>query len=175
MRHAHTPLLCSLILMFHVPHTSNSQTMVQTRKASALHLKDQQDTAPMDCTHSDTPNSQPLSSAGTAPFPLPHNTPTTPRSHKQAGGKRLQGITELAYDVPRMKILVKKRLKLDFDIEDWQVHIIHRLLQGYDGVCVAGTGYGKSIIFEGLAVMSKKKVVLVVCPLKVLEKDQVSI
>jgi superfamily II DNA helicase RecQ len=38
---------------------------------------------------------------------------------------------------------------------------------------VTGTGYGKSIIFEGLAALNKTKIVIVICPLKGLERDQV--
>ncbi|KAJ7588809.1 P-loop containing nucleoside triphosphate hydrolase protein, partial [Mycena floridula] len=56
----------------------------------------------------------------------------------------------------------------------WQIHLINRVFQGYDSVFVAGTGYGKSLIFEGLAALGEKgKLVIVVSPLKALEKDQV--
>ncbi|KAF8164511.1 P-loop containing nucleoside triphosphate hydrolase protein, partial [Mycena galopus ATCC 62051] len=44
---------------------------------------------------------------------------------------------------------------------------------GYDSLLIAGTGYGKSIIFEGLVALNKTKIVIVVCPLKALERDQV--
>ncbi|KAE9383949.1 P-loop containing nucleoside triphosphate hydrolase protein, partial [Gymnopus androsaceus JB14] len=58
--------------------------------------------------------------------------------------------------------------------DEWQAHLIHRVLQGYDGICVAATGLGKSLIFEGVAKLAGKgKVALVVCPLKALERDQV--
>lgn len=67
------------------------------------------------------------------------------------------------------------RLKLSYQPDDWQVHLIMRILHGYDSIFVAGTGYGKSLIFEGVAALSpKKKAVIVVCPLKALEADQVS-
>jgi superfamily II DNA helicase RecQ len=36
-----------------------------------------------------------------------------------------------------------------------------------------GTGYGKSVIFEGLVALNKSKIVIVICPLKALERDQV--
>jgi DEAD/DEAH box helicase len=58
--------------------------------------------------------------------------------------------------------------------DDWQVHLIRRILQGYDSIFCAGTGYGKSLIFEGLAVLGgPKKLVIVISPLKALERDQV--
>lgn len=65
-------------------------------------------------------------------------------------------------------------MKLEFSLEEWQSETILRVLEGYDSIFVAGTGYGKSVIFEGLAAMSPKKTFVVVCPLKTLEKDQVS-
>lgn len=136
--------------------------MVLIRRLASLIFEDADNSAPTVQSKTDAPNAQTHSPnvAAAAPFALPHTTPTTPRSRKQAV-------------VEHVKEAVKMNLKLDFDIEDWQAHVIYRLLQGYDGVCIAGTGYGKSIIFEGLASMSDEKVVLVICPLKVLEKDQV--
>ncbi|KAJ7367058.1 P-loop containing nucleoside triphosphate hydrolase protein, partial [Mycena albidolilacea] len=43
-----------------------------------------------------------------------------------------------------------------------------------DSIMVAGTGYGKSVIFEGLAACNKAKIVIIICPLKALERDQVN-
>jgi len=69
---------------------------------------------------------------------------------------------------------MKAGLGLSYDLDDWQVHLIRRLLQGYDSILCAGTGYGKSVIFEGLAFLgSKGKLVIVTSPLKALEHDQV--
>ncbi|KLO12440.1 P-loop containing nucleoside triphosphate hydrolase protein [Schizopora paradoxa] len=121
------------------------------------------------------PVRQPLPSSS-RPTRIPQPiTPTTPRTHKQAGSgrKRTDGVIELSYGVDRVKSTVKRKLKLDFDIDDWQAHLIQKILERYDSICIAGTGYGKSILFEGVAAMSKRKIVIVVCPLKVLEKDQV--
>ena len=74
-----------------------------------------------------------------------------------------------------IKSRLRAALKLDYEPDDWQAHAIQRVLRGYDTVLCAGTGYGKSLIFEGLAHLSKKKVIIVICPLKALEKDQVHI
>jgi superfamily II DNA helicase RecQ len=51
---------------------------------------------------------------------------------------------------------------------------ILEIKEGNDVIFVAGTGYGKSLIFEGVAALSKKKTVVVIAPLKALEYDQVS-
>ncbi|KAE9392473.1 P-loop containing nucleoside triphosphate hydrolase protein, partial [Gymnopus androsaceus JB14] len=57
--------------------------------------------------------------------------------------------------------------------EDWQAHLISCVFGGYDAIFCAGTGYGKSLIFEGLAALGgKNKLVMVICPLKSLELDQ---
>ncbi|KAK0466075.1 P-loop containing nucleoside triphosphate hydrolase protein, partial [Desarmillaria tabescens] len=64
--------------------------------------------------------------------------------------------------------------KLSYHPDDWQAHLIHRILQGYDSIFCAGTGYGKSLIFEGLAALrGKGKLVMVISPLKALEWDQI--
>ncbi|KAF8581877.1 hypothetical protein K439DRAFT_1299728, partial [Ramaria rubella] len=56
--------------------------------------------------------------------------------------------------------------------EAWQRTLIHWIAQGYDCIFCAGTGYGKSLIFEGVAVFEQKKTYIVISPLKVLEMDQ---
>ena len=45
--------------------------------------------------------------------------------------------------------------------DNWQVHLIQRILQGYDSIFCAGTGYGKSLIFEALAVFGSAGKLLV--------------
>ncbi|KAJ6495146.1 P-loop containing nucleoside triphosphate hydrolase protein, partial [Mycena sanguinolenta] len=56
----------------------------------------------------------------------------------------------------------------------WQATVVQRLLKGYDAAVVAATGLRKSLIFETSAALAGRgKVLLVVCPLKALERDQV--
>jgi superfamily II DNA helicase RecQ len=86
----------------------------------------------------------------------------------------LLGIKVLKETLEDIKVRARERLGLGFDLDDWQAELIRRLRQGYDSLLVAGTGYGKSVIFEGLAALNKAKIVIVVCPLKALERDQVS-
>lgn len=72
--------------------------------------------------------------------------------------------------------MVMDRLKLTYTPDDWQIHLIIRILRGYDSIFLAGTGYGKSLIFEAVAALGgSKKVTIIICPLKALEADQVSI
>lgn len=76
--------------------------------------------------------------------------------------------------VEELKKHLKKRLKLRFMPDDWQCEFIRKILQGYDGMLCAGTGYGKSLIFEGLAALGgPESVVVIISPLKALERDQV--
>jgi superfamily II DNA helicase RecQ len=83
------------------------------------------------------------------------------------------GIKKLHLTPEKLAYIVQKQLKLTFTLQDWQTYLIYRIAEGYDSIFVAGTGYGKSIIFEGLAQFRASKTVIVICPLKVLEFDQV--
>ncbi|KAF8962190.1 P-loop containing nucleoside triphosphate hydrolase protein, partial [Flammula alnicola] len=69
---------------------------------------------------------------------------------------------------------MKKLLKLSFEVDDWQAHMVHRVRKGYDSIFIAGTGYGKSLIFQGLAALAPEKTLIVISPLKALERDQVA-
>ncbi|KAJ3543662.1 hypothetical protein NMY22_g3064 [Coprinellus aureogranulatus] len=122
----------------------------------------------------------------TAPQPDTSSTPAPalatplhrddPLKHKPPASARLPGIKITLpsnLSIPRIKTRLRERLGLSYTPDDWQAHTIRRILQGYDSVVVAGTGYGKSLIFEGLAVLGGyRKVVLVISPLKALERDQ---
>ena len=107
----------------------------------------------------------------------PWMNPQTPQRRKVTASVRLQGIkTTMPNNLSLASILwcLISILKLKYVLDDWQVHLIHWILQGYDSIFCAGTGYGKSLIFEGLAVLGRKgKLVIVISPLKVLEHDQV--
>ena len=108
---------------------------------------------------------------------IPRTNPQTPRRRKITASVRLQGIkTTMPNNLSLTSISRRlvSSLKLKYIPDDWQVHLIHRILQGYNSIFCAGTGYGKSLIFEGLAVLSGKgKLVIVISPLKALERDQV--
>ena len=103
--------------------------------------------------------------------------PETPRRRKDNASQRLRGInTNLPLNLSLTSICSRliSRLSLSYTPDDWQIHLIRRILQGYDSIFCAGTGYGKSLIFEGLAILGgKNKLVIVISPLKALEYDQV--
>lgn len=110
---------------------------------------------------------------------LPRSAPETPRHRKEGPSMRLRGIkTRLPEElsVPSIKTRLQATLGLSYTPDDWQAYLVHRLFQGYDSILCAGTGYGKSLIFEGLAVLGGfGKLVVVISPLKALERDQVCI
>lgn len=77
-------------------------------------------------------------------------------------------------ELAALSALIRERLDLDFDPEERQTTLIQRIKQGFDSIFVAGTGYGKSLIFQGLAAASRAgKITMVITPLKALERDQV--
>jgi len=108
---------------------------------------------------------------------LPRTDPQTPQWCKPTASVHLQGIkTSMPNNLSLSSITqcLVSRLTLQYTPDDWQVHLIHRILQGYNSIFCAGTGYGKSLIFEGLAVLGGKgKLAIVISPLKALERDQV--
>jgi ATP-dependent helicase YprA (DUF1998 family) len=77
--------------------------------------------------------------------------------------------------VERLKAETKRRF--GYKPHDWQLEAALKVLEGNDGVVVAGTGKGKTMVFAllGLAVqLSKTKgYYIIVSPLKALECDQV--
>src|SRR5882762_2847126 len=98
----------------------------------------------------------------------------TPRRHKTPKRNRNPGIRRPSKSIEELREELKKILKLSFTPEEWQAHIIQQVKQGYDSIFLAGTGYGKSLVFEGLAVLGgQRKVTIVISPLKSLQKDQV--
>lgn len=87
---------------------------------------------------------------------------------------RFQGTRPTVMKLETLSAKPKSTLSLGFDPEAWQLTVIQRILQRYDVIFTAGTSYGKSLIFEGVAAMAgKKRVCIVVTPLKALERDQV--
>ena len=69
------------------------------------------------------------------------------------------------------------KLRFGYEPRDWQLQAALKVLEGSDGIVVAGTGKGKTMIFAllGLAAsLSKAKGhYIIVSPLKALEGDQV--
>lgn len=97
------------------------------------------------------------------PRPNYRNYDQTPRKHKTPSSAALQGLNNRSETVKDVKERVTKRLKLYFAMDDWQAQMIHRIRQGYDSILIAGTGYGKSLIFQGLAALDLRKTVEIRC------------
>jgi superfamily II DNA helicase RecQ len=59
----------------------------------------------------------------------------------------------------------------------WQTKVTEKVLEGHDVIVITGTGARKSLIFAMLAIdaelASFEGIVVVICPLKSLQKDQV--
>lgn len=103
-------------------------------------------------------------------------SPGTPRRRKYPAAKRLQGIKPDRYTLAQIRTKLVEKLGLSFQPDDWQIQLVSKIRQGYDSIFCADTGYGKSLVFEGLAALGGKgKVVVVISPLKGLERDKVHI
>jgi len=104
--------------------------------------------------------------------------PETPRKRKNPPSQRLLGIKASLpahLSCSGIRDTITSSFKLTYNPDNWQIHIIRRILQGYDCILCAGTGYGKCLIFESLAILGGTRgLVLVICPLKALEHDQAS-
>lgn len=78
--------------------------------------------------------------------------------------------------MPELEQTLAKKLKLPdgFKPDAWRLKLIRKIKQRFDVIFAAGTAYGKSLIFEDLAATSKAgQVIIMITPLKALERDQV--
>jgi hypothetical protein len=72
----------------------------------------------------------------------------TPRHHKTPRRKRKPGIKPLHQSIKELQEELRRLLTLSFTPEEWQAHIIQWVKQGYNSIFLAGTGYGKSLVFR---------------------------
>jgi len=84
------------------------------------------------------------------------------------------------YDSDKTRTMIKKSVSQAFsgrDPFDWQMDVCEAILLGLDVVLIAGTGAGKTLPFAMplLVDQTKRKMVIVISPLNVLEHDQVHI
>ncbi|KZS96884.1 P-loop containing nucleoside triphosphate hydrolase protein [Sistotremastrum niveocremeum HHB9708] len=101
--------------------------------------------------------------------------PSPSRTHKAPHGTRSKAARE-GPRVPSWRTVsekIKEELKLDFEPERWQLECIANIRAKKDVIFTAGTGYGKSLVIEGVASHYKTWTTIVICPLKALENDQV--
>ncbi|KAJ7053118.1 P-loop containing nucleoside triphosphate hydrolase protein [Mycena amicta] len=101
-------------------------------------------------------------------------SPSTPRTRRSPAAARLEGTRPARLTNAQISSELVSKLQLKFVPDDWQVETISRILRGFDSIFLAGTGYGKSLVFQGLAALGGRgKVAIVITPLKALEMDQV--
>ena len=79
------------------------------------------------------------------------------------------------YDSGDMRLKMRTCLynSSGFGPHDWQLDVAESLLLGLDSIVIAGTGSGKTIPFMLPLLVHPAKMVLVISPLKVLQRDQV--
>jgi superfamily II DNA helicase RecQ len=75
------------------------------------------------------------------------------------------------FEALRPKIL--ERFRVPESLYPWQSHAIDKILGGDDILISAGTGWGKSLVFQSLALAKPDAVVLVIAPLNALMETQV--
>ena len=88
----------------------------------------------------------------TTPSKAPKSTavpsqPETPQRRKANASHQLRGIKPLltgAQSLESIPDTLITKLGLTYTPDEWQVHLVHKILQGYDSIFCAGTGYGKS-------------------------------
>ena len=92
----------------------------------------------------------------------PSRSQTWPRIGRKISTETLEDITKQIFG---------------YSPREWQTKVVEKVLEGHDAIVIAGTGAGKSLIFAMLAVAAALAgfdgVVIVICPLKSLQKDQV--
>jgi superfamily II DNA helicase RecQ len=64
-------------------------------------------------------------------------------------------------------------LEKDEEVKRWQALAMQALLEGQDIVVSSGTGSGKSLVYQGMALSRPKAIVLVISPLLSIMEDQV--
>jgi len=73
-------------------------------------------------------------------------------------------------------ILDRTKEHFQHDLHPWQTLAVKNILAGQrDTIVIAGTGSGKSLVFQCLQFATRKAVVLVVSPLVALMENQVNV
>ncbi|KAF8996926.1 P-loop containing nucleoside triphosphate hydrolase protein [Cyathus striatus] len=127
-----------------------------------------------------TPHSSPTE---LPPHPsTPYGTFSTPR-HRKTPTSTLQPTPPPKFWPHLHKVILLEDIAnavedlYGFRPSDWQMQVFERVAEGNDAMVIAGTGYGKSLVFVLLAIAAAlaggNGVVIVISPLKTLQKDQV--
>jgi ATP-dependent helicase YprA (DUF1998 family) len=94
-------------------------------------------------------------------------------AHKKHGKRFVDAdvMTPITYSLAEFVAQVDERFKVQ--TRKWQAHAMQALLEGRDVLVRAGTGSGKSLIFESIVLAKKGAVVLVISPTLALMVNQV--
>ena len=98
------------------------------------------------------------------------------RSYKLPEDARLAASTsDPAYDTRQTRSAITQLFKARSGKTpyDWQLDVTEALLLGLDSMVIAGTGSGKTIPFMLPLLVHPEKIIIVISPLKVLQRDQV--
>jgi superfamily II DNA helicase RecQ len=113
----------------------------------------------------------------TTPFPTPRRRkpPSTPNFLQPTSSDRPW--PRIGKKVPLRDIISVAKQIFGYEPHPWQLKMFIKCAEGFDTFCIAGTGFGKSLVFALLAIAAElagfNGIVIVVCPLKALEIDQV--
>ena len=88
-----------------------------------------------------------------------------PKKHKSVEAKQL-------INVEIIKETCEEVLQIG-ELRPFQINSWKKLSEGHDVLVIAGTGTGKTLIFEGLVFANTKATVLVISPLTALMEEQV--
>jgi ATP-dependent helicase YprA (DUF1998 family) len=94
-------------------------------------------------------------------------------AHKKHGKRFVDAdvMTPITCSLAEFIAQVDERYKVQ--TRKWQAHAMQALLEGRDVLVHAGTGSGKSLIFESMVLSKKGAVVLVISPTLALMENQV--
>ena len=97
------------------------------------------------------------------------------RSYKNLQKARLAAEKKTSYNSAetRARLTCEFRARMHSEPYPWQLDAAEAILLGLDSVVIAGTGSGKTIPFMLPLLLDKKKKIIVISPLKVLQEDQV--
>jgi len=132
-----------------------------------------------------TPTRQPLIQLNTphnvqSPFGTPRHRKNTPKnpSPSVTSTPSTQRWPRLGQKIPVKTLESATEQIFGYSPRSWQTKVAEKVLEGHDVIAVAGTGAGKSLIFAMLAIATElagcEGFVVVISPLKSLQKDQVS-
>lgn len=122
-----------------------------------------------------------------ATIPCPGNTPfATPRRRKTPAMTKLRLNFDRSTPWPRIGCCIPEDILVDatkqiygYVPHDWQLQAFYKVAEGHDVFALAGTGYGKSLLYGLLAIAAaiaqRGGTAVVISPLKALETDQVSV